>query len=158
MAKHPGGRPTEYSPEIIEKIKEYLELCVDENEQIVKQENTEKGYQMYETRLKVRIPTIEGLAVHLKIHKDTIYEWVSIYPEFSDAIEELRAIQSDRVLNNGLAGTYNSTIAKLLLSSKHGYVEKTATDLTSKGDKITVPDSEAVKLAKEYEEKLKKGF
>jgi hypothetical protein len=34
----------------------------------------------------------------------------------------LRAKQADRLLNNGLAGTYNSTIAKVLLT-KHGYRE-----------------------------------
>lgn len=89
----------------------------------MKQANEEKGYEMYDNRLKVKLPTIEGLAVYLGVHRDTIYEWSKLYPEFSDILEELRATQADRLMNNGLSGDYNSTIAKVLLT-KHGYNDK----------------------------------
>ena len=48
------GRPTKYIPEIIyPKIDEYLELC---------------------GREQTELPTIEGLALHLSVNKDTIME------------------------------------------------------------------------------------
>ena len=42
--------------------------------------------------------------------------------EFSAIIEQLQAEQEDRLINNGLSGNYNPTIAKVLLT-KHGYRE-----------------------------------
>ena len=134
----PGGRPSEYSEEILIKAQEYIDSCQDEEYQVTKYEG-EKSTG-YETKLRVKIPTIEGLAVYLHIHKDTIYEWEKAksedgslkYPEFSDVIDELRAKQAERLVNNGLSGSYNPTIAKVLLS-KHGYKEAQEVDNTIKG-------------------------
>lgn len=50
---NPVGRPTLYSAETITKTREYIDSCVDE---VV-------AYDKF-TKLKVKIPTIEGLAVH----------------------------------------------------------------------------------------------
>lgn len=104
------GRPTDYTPEIITKAKEYLALCVDI-----------EG----ESRLKVNIPSIEWLARHLELSRETIYQWQKEEgkEEFSDIIRQLLFEQAERLLNNGLSWAYNSTIAKLILS-KHWYVEK----------------------------------
>ncbi len=70
----------------------------------------------------VRLPTIEGLALHLKIHRDTLYSWEKTHPEFSDIMEELRQRQANALIHHGVEGRYNSTIAKVLLT-KHGYRE-----------------------------------
>lgn len=103
----PGGRPSPYSLETLVQTKKYIDSCKD-----TKRKN-----------LTVRLPTIEGLAYYLKVHKDTVYTWRREHPEFSDLIEELLAKQVDALINNGLAGTYNPTIAKVLLA-KHGYAER----------------------------------
>lgn len=141
---HPGGRPTEYSEEKLLKTKEYLSLCKDTQEQI--------GEKIV---LGVKLPTIEGLADYLDVNKTTIYEWESKFPEFSNVIDKLRNKQADRLVNNGLAGTYNPTIAKVLLT-KHGYRDAVDTDVTSKGEQINITDPKALALAKEFEDKLKK--
>jgi hypothetical protein len=130
-----AGRPTDYNEEIIPKTKEYLALCEDK-------EVNQGSEESPRYKLKVKIPTIEGLAVHLEINKDTIYEWCEVHPEFSDVIDTLRAKQADRLLNNGLSGDYNPTIAKVLLT-KHGYREGIDTDHTTKGEKIE--DTEKLK-------------
>jgi hypothetical protein len=69
------------------------------------------------------IPTIEGLAVHLGVSRDTLYEWEDKYPDFSDILEQLRAAQADQLIQNGLIGYFNSTITKLMLT-KHGYADR----------------------------------
>src|SRR5580704_19731106 len=77
------------------------------------------------------LPTVEGLAVHLSVARSTLYLWADEHPAFSDILEQLLAAQSSQLIQNGLVGTYNPTITKLMLT-KHGYKDKS--DLTS-GDK-----------------------
>ena len=48
-----GGRPNEYKPEYVDKVDEYLASNQDEEVQVVKQANNEKGYEMYNHKLKV---------------------------------------------------------------------------------------------------------
>lgn len=141
----PAGRPTEYKPAILKKAKEYLEECQDENVQVVKQANTEKGYEMYDNKLKVKLPSVEGLARYLGVARSSIYLWAKDHPEFSDILEDILAEQADRLVNNGLSGDYNSTIAKLILT-KHGYTDRT--DVTSDGKPI-IADEETRALAKQ---------
>jgi hypothetical protein len=127
-----GGRPTEYNQTYIKKAKEYLELCQDEEVEQEKREN----FVTY--KLKARLPTKGGLAVYLGVARETLYDWASKYPEFSDIMEELGGIQEERLINNGLSGDYNPTIAKVLLT-KHGYTDKQETDITTNGKDLNTP-------------------
>lgn len=125
----PAGRPTDYSKETIEKTRQYIDSCEDIEEQQLTGLSL-KGTELYKNKLKVNIPTIEGLAFYLKVHKDTIYEWRKVYSEFSDLIGELLAKQARELISKGLSGDYNPTIAKVLLT-KHGYregIEQTGSD------------------------------
>ena len=137
------GRPTTYKEEYIDKVDEYLAECQDEEKQVVKQ-SSEK-YDMYDNKLKVNLPTVEGFALWLGIPKRTLYDWKDAHEDFSHSLERIVEEQRKRLLNMGLSGDYNSTIAKLILSSNHGYTEKTATDHTTKGDKITSVTVDIVK-------------
>lgn len=122
----PLGRPTLYDPTFCQKVDEYLLTCVD-------------------TEGNVRLPKREGFAKYLNVTRQTIDNWSKEYPEFFDALSKIDLEQKDRLVDNGLAGKYNSTIAKLVLSANHGMAEKTDTDITSKGDKI---DAVAVQLVR----------
>lgn len=108
--KHPGGRPTIYSQEIINKTIEYLSTTG-----VFTDPDTGKI-------ISVNLPSIEGLAYDIKVNKDTIYEWRKIHKEFSDIIDDLRAKQATFLINNGLSGVFNPTITKVILT-KHGYRE-----------------------------------
>jgi len=139
------ARPTEYTNEFVTKTREYLATTGDVYEVKTRpvfrevkgadgeytQVEKEESYVVF----KVKVPSIEGLAVYLGIHKDTIYEWEKIHQEFSDVISELRAKQAECLISGGLSGRYNSTIAKLLLT-KHGYSDKQETDIKSDGQAI----------------------
>lgn len=110
-----AGRPTDYNEQIIIKANEYLKLCQDQE--------IEKGTEerpIYS--LKVKLPTKGGLAVYLGVSRETLYAWAKEKPEFSDIMEQLGALQEERLIDNGLSGDYNPTIAKVLLT-KHGYRE-----------------------------------
>lgn len=74
------------------------------------------------------LPTIEGLAVHLKVRRQTLYNWANEHDEFFDILEQLKAAQASQLLQNGLKGEYNATITKLMLT-KHDYIDRQ--DVTS---------------------------
>lgn len=115
------ARPIEYNFEIIKpKIEEYLASCVDTVEEFHKTRGEKSD--SFDRILRVRIPTVEGLCLVLDIHKDTYYDWEKKYPEFSDYTDRLRKLQASRLVEGGLSGNYNPTIAKVLLT-KHGYRE-----------------------------------
>ncbi len=139
------ARPTEYTEEIIDQTRDYIEQCVDEEDEFHKTRGEKSDG--YDRLIRVRLPTIEGLAVHLKVNRDTIYDWETKYTAFSDILGELRAIQADRLLNNGLSGNYNPVIAKVLLT-KHGY--RDSQEVTGLNGKDLIPES----ISAEDKEKL----
>lgn len=142
---HSGGRPSKLNKELIDLANEYMEsLKAETNNDLA---------------------TIEGLALKLSISRDTVYEWENIptsfdvpanltevelkqweesctdkrmlHKQFSDIVSRLRAEQGQKLIQYSLQGKYNPTIAKLILSGKHGYVEKAEQDITSGGEKLT---------------------
>jgi len=115
------GRPTKYKEEYLDSVTEYLNECVDN----------------YKEK-KVLLPTIEGFARFIGVNKTTLYEWCKDNEDFSNALDNIKVEQQTRLINNGLADTYNSTIAKLILSSNHGMREKS--DVTT-NDKDLIPET-----------------
>jgi hypothetical protein len=130
-----GGRPTDYDYAKYHKlIMEYIDECVDEEDEFHKTRGDKSD--SYERIIRVNLPSIEGLAIKLKLSKDTIYAWKEKYPKFSYDIGEVMKLQAKRLMDNGLNGTYNPMISKLLLS-KHGYRDESETDLNIKSVNLT---------------------
>ncbi len=103
IKKHPGGAPTLYNAVMLDKAKQYANTYSSE----------EIGH---------KVPSVAGLAVYLKVTRDTIYRWMKEYSELSDTISMMMAQQEQTLLDNGLTGVFNAHITKLVLS-KHGYTE-----------------------------------
>ena len=113
--KHSMGRPSKYGPELIEKVAKYI------------QQSLKKGNQE-------ELPTMEGLAIYFGVVVNTLKNWAKENPEFLTALSKLHDYQKRELINRGLLGTYNPTIAKLILSANHGLRE--GTDMTTRGKKI----------------------
>lgn len=131
---HGYGRPLKYTPDFIEKVDEYLALCVDEETEFWRTRGEKSD--SYERILKVNLPKIEGFAEYIDVSLETINVWEKEYKDFSEAIHKIRKAQHNRLVDNALAGNYSPVIAKLMLSSNHGYREKS--DLTSDGKELKV--------------------
>ena len=105
------ARPTKYSKEIVEKAIAYI-----------------TDYEMYGDM----IPSIEGMAEHLGLHRDTLYDWASQESkEFSDILGKLLQMQQQKLIDGGLSNKFNSAITKLVLG-KHGFHDKMEQDISSK--------------------------
>lgn len=129
-----AGRPIEFNQTYIDRAKEYIKSCEDTEEQKIVTEGEKSTSYKYKT--KVKLPTIEGLALELGIATSTVYEWEKNHDTFSEVISVLRQKQANKLINSGLSGDYNPVIAKVLLS-KHGYVE--AKELTGKDGEALYP-------------------
>jgi len=104
------GRPTKYNQEMLEKAKHYLE-----------------NYE----EMGDKIPSIDGLAFFLEIHRDTVYDWAKHEDkkDFSDTLERINNKQKIVLLNKGLSGEFNSNITKLALGN-HGFSDKHQQELS----------------------------
>lgn len=121
-----AGRPSKYDAELQAKADYYVENFDDHIE------------------IGDRLPTIEGLALYLNLHRDTIYVWSkdSDKPEFSDTIENLMQKQKKLLFEYGLTGTFAATIVKLGLSANHGMNEKQERELSGSLDMSGMTDAE----------------
>lgn len=95
----PLGRPNKLE-QTLERAKAYLKGGYLEKEEV--------------------IPTLAGLAIYAQISRSTLYEYKKISEEFSDTLEAILALQEIKLINKGLLGEFNPTLAKLMLAN-HGY-------------------------------------
>lgn len=77
----PGGRPTIYNPEWVEKLPDMF-----------------KDGQ-----------SITEVAVELGIHKDSLYEYAKVYPEFSDALSRGKQLSQAWWERQGRTGLYKTS-------------------------------------------------
>jgi molybdopterin-guanine dinucleotide biosynthesis protein len=104
------ARPTKYNQEIVTKAQHYLE-----------------NYQEYDDV----IPSLAGLALVLGLSRETLRLWSKDEDkkEFFGILDRINQKQECVLINNGLNGTFNSNIAKLVLG-KHGYHDRPQQDGT----------------------------
>lgn len=120
---------------MVQKAREYVAKCEDtEIQQVVGM--SAKGTELYKSKIVVKMPSKGGLAFHLKVSRETLYQWARENKEFSDIMEEMSSKQEEYLINKGLSGDYNPTIAKVLLT-KHGYRE--GTDVTTNDKDLPTP-------------------
>ena len=96
------------------------------------QEYLDGGYEI----LGDVVPTAAGFAEYLGVSRSRIYDWASEDAEFQDMLDAIQAKQERMLVNLGLVGTFNATIAKLMLA-KHGYSEKSEVDNKSSDGSMT---------------------
>lgn len=120
--KHPGGRPTKYDPKFIKEVDKYL-IAVDPEDEAHYIEN--------------HLPKLSSFAIWLNVNHETLTEWAKKYPEFSASLNKITNKQLERLIDDGLYGNANPTIAKLILSANHGMRERT--DLTTNDKDIPQP-------------------
>lgn len=102
--KNKGGRPSKYTPELLEKATHYVE-----------------NYKEYGDA----VPTIVALCLEIDVAYSTAFEWSRDpnKPEFSNIYLRLESFQHRALVNGGLAGGFNSAVTKMMMT-KHGYSDR----------------------------------
>lgn len=132
-------RPSEYKESYIKSIDDYLEKCNDEWEEWTKS----TGKVTTKERFKnVKLPSIEGFAEYIGVARKSIYNWQKDHEDFAEAIDKILSKQKQILIANGLAGTYNPIITKVMLSHNHGMRE--GIDATSGGEPINAFNDEQI--------------
>lgn len=127
-APRPGeGRPTKYRPEMCAMADEYLATCKVDVENYVKTDGDRST--SYQRIIHVNLPKLEGFSEFLDVDHSTMLVWEKEHDEFSEALTKIRRAQHNMLVNGGVSGEFNPVITKLMLSSNHGYKEKS--DVTS---------------------------
>lgn len=111
------GRPTKLTDEVWEQANDYYVKCLNNRE----------------------VPHAAGLAVTLGVSKKTLYNWADDNEDFLHMLDNINTLQESTLLQGSLENKLNATISKLMLA-KHGYVEKTETDITSNGETVGQAD------------------
>lgn len=114
----PAGRPSLYTPELLERAESYLQNWEAEGDQM---------------------PSVAGLSVYLNIRRSTCYAWAkeADKAEFSDILAAIMDKQEQVLFNKGLVGDFNSTIAKLALT-KHDYSDKSENTIQGGENPLTI--------------------
>ena len=66
------------------------------------------------------VPSIAGLASHIGKSRQSLYNYAAKSEEFLDTLEGIKNLQAVKLINGGLRGELNASIAKLMLAN-HGY-------------------------------------
>ena len=116
IIKNQGGRPTKYKKRFISEVNDYLQEM---------------------SKYRDKLPTIEGFSIRLGVNITSIYEWMKSEKEFSKAIQDIKTVQHEKLVNDGVYRKTNSPIVKLILMNNHGYKERT--DTTSDNKALPTP-------------------
>lgn len=121
------GRPTKYTPELLEKARNYL-----------------ANYRA----MGDLIPSIAGLAVETDVARETLHVWSNDKEkvEFSNIYRRLMAQQERDLLSGGLSGDMAPTVTKMVLT-KHGYSEKVQNEVSGpEGNPIEIDQTWTVEV------------
>ena len=122
----PAGRPTKYTPEIVQEAWDYIENYADH---------------------KHMIPSVIGMSKVINIASSTLYDWSNQdNNEFSEILREVNDSQQFALLNGGLSGEFNSNITKLALG-KHGFSDRQDINADIVAKELTRAQLEAKLLA-----------
>lgn len=113
------SRRTKYSEDVLELARYYVEM----------------GWQVEGDPW----PMVEGLALTLDVSRATCYDWANDpdKSEFRHIMERLGAQQGREAVSGGAKNRYNAQIVRLVLSTNHGYVERTHSAVTSPDGSMT---------------------
>lgn len=139
VEKKPEGRPSKYDPSYCQKMIDYFKIPFFENKLIKKvtKKKGKDGKEVEEVNHYEEVATsprfIRGFAESIGVSHVTVVEWSKIHPEFSNAYNEAKELQSEHIVTCAIKGLYNAPFSIFTMKNVAGWRDS----LDVKGD----PDS-----------------
>ncbi len=132
--KNKGGAPSKYRSEYCESVIEFFnrepfEVVMttdDEGNEIPSLAPNGKPVM-----IPCKLPTKEGFAISLGVHRETINNWAAENKEFFDAIKRAESMQKEILVQNGMSGLYEKTFAIFVAKNVTDMKDIKAVDHTS---------------------------
>ena len=106
----PAGRPTDYTPDLVEKAWAYAN----------------GGW----AEVGDPVPSIAGLACEIGISRETCHAWAKDETkEFSDILKAIAKSQERQLVRGGLSNAFNSSITTMMMTT-HGYSDAVKNELS----------------------------
>lgn len=106
-----AGRPTKYQEEYCQMLIDFFDVEPYEEREINHYEKDGSVKWTDYKRMANKLPTIRDFAKKIDVHIDTIYEWLKVYEEFSEAYTRAQEMRKWFLIENGLNGCYNPAFA-----------------------------------------------
>jgi hypothetical protein len=126
-AKIKTGRPTKYNSKYCEEIISFFNRkpfdvvkgVDEEGKEIVLTDKSGNAVMQ-----PCMLPTFEGFAISIGVHRETLLNWMNEHKEFFDAYARAKDHQKEILIQNGLFGNYEKTFAV--------FTAKNVTDMSDK--------------------------
>ena len=159
----PVGRPTKYTPEMLEKAKDYFTRWEPYYETPVDKQAKDGSITTTMKRCANGAPNPGRLADHLGINRSTVYAWQDQYPEFSNIIKRgIKECFTIGMHENGLTGEWSTAMTIWLSKQYLGMKDKSEVDTNIKlkldnikiemvdaQKRVDTPDTQEVRVSAE---------
>lgn len=108
------ARPTKYKEEYCKDIVDFFNrepfapLMIDSEDGGKVPALTKQGSPVL---VPCKLPTLEGFAISIGVHRETLLNWADAHEEFFDALKRAKDMQKEILIQNGLVGAYEKTFA-----------------------------------------------
>jgi len=121
----PGGRPTKYSPEMLEKTKLFFDSWEPYFECPIEIQDKEGNVSTKMERQPNPPPTYGELAKKLGVTRSTVWLWTESHPEFSSIYKKLsKKCFEEGMMTAGIMGKYNPSISIFAAKNKLGWTDR----------------------------------
>lgn len=97
------GRPTQYRDEYAAMLRDYANAAMTPLDNQVDKRLTYSNF-----------PTVEGFLFKLAVKNATFWDWVQAHEALADALEDLRRVQKQLIIQRGITGIYNAAFTKFV--------------------------------------------
>lgn len=135
--KNPVGRPSKYDPKYIDELIEYFSIPPWEwqEKQMVSAKGDVVTVMVKETN---DFPTLAGFAIKIGVCRDTLHEWASVHPNFSDVYKRAKDYQENFLVVNGNRGLIPAAFGIFTLKNINNWRDRTEVEQTNKNIEINI--------------------
>ena len=120
-----AGRPTDYSPEILEKAIAYFDEYEPWYESPVDKQAKDGSVETRMERLPNPPPSIMDLDRSLGVARSSIYNWMDAHPEFMDALKKgIERLYPEVLQENAILGRYAGPFAIFAAKNRMKWTDK----------------------------------